>query len=301
MLAEAADEVLILIRKHDNQDLDPAQLASNIAIFKERCTRLFLQGGCFSCGYVAVMLEHLQHPHTYVLRGGEVINVGGNVNEAIKARCLGRMQCWLRLAMDVCDAEWPAFETIQAYVVFALSSDPTDGKFEAKIGSQLDRLARYHEVDAAQLSTQFERIHHVAQHIFKSSKVSPHEAWREALGRVQKALLPAHGKECQRQASERWGMTELRTVLAGWMSCMPTTSGLEQKFTSMERLYGQRRASLSLERERDILALACDVDARVVDEACRFFMINNSSNCRERQMNRFKQRRTERITNRTNK
>ena len=88
MLAEAADEALILIRKHDNEGLDPAQLSSNVAIFKERSTRLFLQGGCWSCGYVAVMLEHLQHPHTYVLRGGEVINVGGNVDEAMKARCL---------------------------------------------------------------------------------------------------------------------------------------------------------------------------------------------------------------------
>ena len=51
-------------------------------------------------------------------------------------------------------------------------------------------------------------------------------------------------------------------ALSYYAACMPTTSGLEQKYSSLERLHGARRALIGIDRERDLLDLVCDNDPR---------------------------------------
>ena len=60
----------------------------------------------------------------------------------------------------------------------------------------------------------------------------------------------------------KWENSELAVALSYDAACMPTTSGLEQKYSSLERLYGARRASMGIDRERDLLDLVCDNDPR---------------------------------------
>ena len=59
MLADAADEVLLVVRAHGTQSLDPANMSELLSVFAKNVTRLFLKGHCFDHGYTAIMLGHL--------------------------------------------------------------------------------------------------------------------------------------------------------------------------------------------------------------------------------------------------
>jgi hypothetical protein len=47
MLADAADEVLLVMRAHGTQSLDPANMSEFWSVFAKNVTRLFLKGHCF--------------------------------------------------------------------------------------------------------------------------------------------------------------------------------------------------------------------------------------------------------------
>ncbi|WP_353239709.1 hypothetical protein, partial [Limnohabitans sp.] len=107
MLADAADEVLLVVRAHDTQSLDPANMSEFLSVFAKNVTRLFLKGHCFDHGYTAIMLGHLSEVHVHLISGKEPMSIGGNVTDKMRARCLKRMQCLVRLALEVCQADWP--------------------------------------------------------------------------------------------------------------------------------------------------------------------------------------------------
>ena len=124
MLADASDQVLTLVRQSDTDVPDPAEHAAFVSAFVLEGTRLWLEDHCWTCGCTRDMLRLLARPRTYLIADGTAgrLAIGGDVSDECKARCIGRMKCWFRLAIDVCHAEFPYFEAVNAFRVFDCQS-----------------------------------------------------------------------------------------------------------------------------------------------------------------------------------
>ena len=129
MLADASDQVLTLVRKQDADCPDPALHASFVKAFILEGTRYWLENHCWPNGCTNIMMRGRAKPRVYLIGGGSLgaLEIGGRCDDALKERCLGRMRCWFRLAIDVCHAEFPYFEIIHSFQVFNLHDAPIDG------------------------------------------------------------------------------------------------------------------------------------------------------------------------------
>ena len=74
------------------------------------------------------MIRLLRRPNTYLIAGGQkgICEIGGHVDEACKKRCLDRMACWFRSAIDVCQAEWPYYDIVNALRVFVVGGKSSE-------------------------------------------------------------------------------------------------------------------------------------------------------------------------------
>ena len=106
-MADASDQVMLLVRSNDRDQPGPATMSSFVHSFLLEGARLWLEGHCWGFGCTASMLRFLRRPNTYLIAGGQkgICEIGGHVDEACKKRCLDRMACWFRSAIDVCQAE----------------------------------------------------------------------------------------------------------------------------------------------------------------------------------------------------
>jgi hypothetical protein len=168
--------------------------------------------------------------------------------------------------LEVCQAEWRQFETVQALSILRLEANesgphaaqnPLAMKYE-----HLPRLARLVGVDAVELTKHFDAHFPLALHAYKSSNISNMVAWMTAI----KGSSDRHLKH------QKWDNSELAVASPQYIACMPTTSGLEQKYSSLERLYGARRASMGIDRERGLLDLVCDNGPRQEQRALALFV-----------------------------
>ena len=93
MLADASDQVMLLVRSNDVEVPDPANMAAFVSTFLLEGARLWLEGHCWTFGCTAKMLSLLKHPRTYLIAGGQkgICKIGGGVDDACRRRCLDRM------------------------------------------------------------------------------------------------------------------------------------------------------------------------------------------------------------------
>ena len=133
-------------------------------------------------------------------------NIGGAtaVSEVVKARCLNRMQCWFRLAMDVCEAEWPYYEAVSACSVFNLADDGRSAPWfadgadhETQQINGLERLSRIFGCQQDLVDSQYRRRSPVARREVLECGGSNLQAWRRALGRTENTMCG----QCGRAAS----------------------------------------------------------------------------------------------------
>ena len=116
MLADGADESMVLTRFLDAEEADPAELNLEICSFMRRIHALFNERRCLTIvGYTSAMLKFLSTPMVFTV-GNDVRSLGeaGGVPETIVESCLARMRCWVALARAACAAEFPHFEVAQA-------------------------------------------------------------------------------------------------------------------------------------------------------------------------------------------
>ena len=94
MMADASDQVMLLVRSNDVGKPDPAEMATFVTSFLLEGARLWLEEHCWNFGCTASMLRHLRVPQTYLIAGGQkgVCSIGGNVDDACNGRCLERMR-----------------------------------------------------------------------------------------------------------------------------------------------------------------------------------------------------------------
>ena len=213
---------------------------------------LFRDGNVVHCGLTAMMLVHLRTPHTMLLHGRTPKTIGSSdgVPQAVIDRCLARMRTWLRLALDVVQAEWPMFEIVQAMTVFNLSSVVKESSrtfFSDASTSKaacIVRLAGFLHIDAASLQIEYDNLLQSAEHQMKTAHCkSSLEAWRLTIQRCHDRRMVG---------TNRWRCDTLIQVLQLYAATTVTTSGLEQSFSHVERLFGARRQSMASQMRNDI-------------------------------------------------
>jgi hypothetical protein len=226
MLADAGDESLRLARYYDTGSHDPATAS---AVHTEYCNRidfLFVKGRCFTSGFTGYALQLLEsQTYNINLREGSKA-IGGGVSAAVRRRCMRRMQCWVYLAVDTVQAEFPKWGAVQSLEILnlACSSDPT-AESGPVYGASVRRMAQMLGISDIELSAELDEVFPLAHHIKSASKgISNIDAWREAFSK-----LTARRHNCGR-------LHALRSVLVracAWQGS--TTSKVEQTFSRMER------------------------------------------------------------------
>ena len=95
MLADAADESMLVLRAHDKKMADPADTAFWIAAYVRRVQTLFLDGECLKLGYTRVMMDALKKPLVYIVRGTPLqCGCESGTTPSDVQFCFGKMQCW---------------------------------------------------------------------------------------------------------------------------------------------------------------------------------------------------------------
>ena len=253
MMADASDQVLLLVRSSDVDEPDPASMSSFVQSFLLDGARLWLEGHCWGFGCTASMLRFLKRPRTYLIAGGQkgVCQLGGHdVDEACRKRCLDRMVCWFRLAIDVCHAEWPYYDTLNALQIFAAAgSQSSSAAPPEQLQSQsLERLANVFGCQPEVLESQYVRHLPIAQAAYSASPGTNLQAWRQAIEKTRRTL--------KRGNKGDWHSDVIRTVLMHYGACCPSTSALERRFSKVEKLWGTRICNANPSHVRDLLELA---------------------------------------------
>ena len=273
MMADASDQVMLLVRSNDQDHPDPATMSAYVHSFLIEGARLWLEEHCWGFGCTASMLRFLRHPRTYLIAGGQkgICEVGGHVDEACKKRCLGRMVCWFRVAIDVCHAEWPYYDIVNALNVFAvntadsmISGQDRRGLSAERLQSQnLERLANTFGCQPDVLEAQYTTHRPLAQAAYLAAPCTNLKAWSDAVSRTERPHL---------KGLARWKSDVLRTMLMHYGACCASTSALERRFSKLEKIWGTRIDNQSCMHMRDTLELLepfSDADREKIAEIVR--------------------------------
>ena len=116
MLADAADESLVLTRLMDSEDVDPAALHRELQHYIKVIEALFgvVSKVVETFGYTTHVLHQLKHPMVWAV-SGQLKTLGGCSLDDITQRCLMRMRIWQSRTMPaIIGAEFPGYECQQA-------------------------------------------------------------------------------------------------------------------------------------------------------------------------------------------
>ena len=240
MMTDAGEENLELVRFLDAGRVPTCDIASECQRFLERITVLFENGRCLQCGHTAFMLTLLQKERLLFIDRTPK-RVGGVAMAPIVTRCLKRLEKWVRLAREVLRAEFPQFETVQAFSALrlrSLAAEPQAAGLEAERLMQTEKLAKIAQMlslDANLLTAQFFDNLPTARFAFgRNGNGDSLAAWREA---VDATGLPWRRRG--RQDAERTDVLRSALLRAGaWgasASCVERLFGLLLKAQPKER------------------------------------------------------------------
>ncbi|MCP4240808.1 MAG: hypothetical protein GY772_09640 [bacterium] len=201
MCADAADETMLLLRVFDSEQMDIATRFGNIERFLQRVTSLFNHGQCLvTMGYTRHCKDILESGDLLVYTEHGPRNVGLNLASSVINRCLSRMRCWTELVHDVLAAEFPDFDSVNAFSIFDLCEQEKQGAPASEPGNSaaqrgtsgnlatataLARLALIFGVAPGGLTEEFERMKTVAQTMKAKTECDNKAAWLEAWRRTQ--------------------------------------------------------------------------------------------------------------------
>lgn len=252
MMADAGEETIELIRFMDEEQADKCELCIQWRRFLDRVTALFEGKGCLLTGFTAHMLSLLKNEKVvYIDRVPK--RIGGRAPEFLSPivdRCVVRLQSWLILAREVVAAEFPEFETMQAFSVlrFQTSFEKrqwADAEHERRaISDKLLKLARILKLDVNKLRQHFFDHLPVAQCEFdtRTPACTSFAAWKFAITKAKhshvatRKLHPVDEllKVCVRAGA--WGMS---------------TSGVERTFSMARASLTSQRAALDESHKQD--------------------------------------------------
>lgn len=168
-------------------------------------------------------------------------------SEADILRCLGRMQCWVRLAEEVIQAEFPDYGIFCAFGIFnVIAGDARTKQTQgAQQQQQLDRLAKVCDVDGSALAAEFGRHQPIARRIAGMSNCNSRAAWQKAIKRTQK----------HPSTRGSYPVSALKPVLLRYLAWTCSTSKVEQGFSKADRLGCGGNSPASAESESGTLML----------------------------------------------
>jgi hypothetical protein len=238
MLADAGDEVAVLVRFFDQKDHDVAKVSSVLKNFMNRIDALFLQRRCLESidgchTYTSFTLEMLREGKMLSIHEGREMKVGSlkAAPPELVDRCLSHMAAWVKLCVSTIMGEFPDFEVVSAFSVFDLSLAETLGG-DGFMTTGLRRLAKTFAIDHKLLRHEFIDFRRTV--VRKSNEgMSNYDAWRESVMSVEKSssrTRQAHPCVGLRQALARYGAF----IGSG-------TSTVERTFSSFVRAVGPQR------------------------------------------------------------
>ena len=269
LLADAADECMVLIRFFDQREVDNAKIANEVKRFVHSISVLFFEGRVWTAeGHTKVCLTYLENASHFVVNG-DVRTIGGPraVSRELRARVLKRMQAWAILAQEVARAEHPAFELVSCFSCFDLDEWPMQTPQELTrhgrtkcYSEQLGRLANAFDVDTPSLISEFFDLGDFAyaRHMTKESS-SNLDAWIWALASTES---PA--------ARRRHPAEHLQDVLAAYACMSSSDSIIEHDFSRVKYLLGEQRLHIKGNMESDlVMVLLSDpsTDKEVIQHA----------------------------------
>ena len=161
------------------------------------------------------------------------------------------MRCWLRLALDVVQAEWPSFEIVQTMTMFNLSAEvngTSDAFFKDQSTSRascIHRLAGFLKIDAVSLAAEYDKLLLTAEHEMKSGHCKCSlQAWRAAVQHFRSGG--------SRRGGTAWNYGAVLQALQLFACMVVSTSGLEQAFSHVQRLFGAHRCGMPPQMRNDI-------------------------------------------------
>ena len=234
MIADAADEALLVTRLFDTEDCDSATTLDDLGNFKKRIHVLFGEStGCFHMqGYTHFACDYLASgPHPIKIRGS-IAGYMSTVSEHVKQRCIARMRNWIDLCSMVINAEFPDFELVSAFSVFNLASQVRSGRRRGNVDEEqravqhraLERLALAFSVNADALKHQFFDHIDLAQQRYIAARCSNMDAWVSVVS----------------QPRRNHAVNVLRQILCRYMALGVSTSGVEHTFAVAKRELAHR-------------------------------------------------------------
>ena len=262
MLADAADEAILLTRILDNEDLDAAVVNAEVQSFYNKIYALFgPEQKCLEVeGYTTYMLKLLSQPLVFTV-GGKTRSIGcdGGVSATIIARCVSRMNCWVVLMRATLMAEFPSFELLTSLAVFNLRghSDHIDATV---VDFSLDRVAQACHLDDATLKSQYHDVYPRACNIAAQEQLSENkDAWKVALDRIN-----------QYSVVRRSHPTDvLREALVVYFNYCSSTSGLEQNFSKGSWAINDRQKHCLPGTEEMLMKLVIDLPHNDLERVCK--------------------------------
>ena len=122
MCADGGDDSLCFTRFLDSEGFDVSEIPSEIHIYVNKLNSQFLQGNCVKTGYTKHVLDILKKSRGYFVQNQPFTLGGpGRVSPAMIERCMKRMACWVKLAINVIDAEYPSYQLLHSFLVFDLT------------------------------------------------------------------------------------------------------------------------------------------------------------------------------------
>ena len=263
MMADAADEGLLLVRICDHEIVDTADLPGEVQSFLGRVRFLFgPRGGCTEVeGYTKYALTEVRPTvRTFHAAGRQMsFGIAGGISPAVVRRALGRMAGWLATAEAVVQTEFPSFDVLQSFQIFSLleqgrrpGRDDHHGH-DGRAGLEPDaihfaRLGQAFRVDPHRLAAQHRCFRPLAAQRLSSGCPSSGVAWQSAV------------MQSQRRAEQRarYPCDALLPVLIAQRTFTASTSGVEQGFAQALHAVGPRQLHASAAFERDLVKVVVD-------------------------------------------
>ena len=211
------------------------------------------------------MLKVLEQP-IGITQGRNGARFLGKPDDTMLKRCLGRMVNWVIVAESTLRAEFPAFETIQAFQAFNVVRLDRDEAGSGAAASR-ERRAQLQKLVTAfriaqpvdTLQKQLSGLVHIAERVASEEHISSRDAWRKTISIVQRA----------RDRGQSTCDALLEVLVRLWASGA-STSGVEQSFSAVARSAGAALNGLSpghLDDRMDVLDLAQADEASVIKAA----------------------------------
>ena len=270
MLGDASFEMYRLVSFLDTDGLDEGEALGRIEHFEAVTRRLFIDGQCLHTpGLTGVMLRTMGRARTHVI-SGKPVTLGNDegVSNDIKTRCCQRMANWVHLTTCVIAAEFPTWDLLASFKVFAL-----DGKKKVEAAAVLSdqskdllcRLAQVIGLRSTDLISEFANFEPMATKLKATNFDTNLDAWAAAIARTSSRSKDS--AEALIQCLARYG---------AWTS---SESNVERGFARSLAVKQCHSEDTFTSREEDIVILQCDPlttkeEEELIVQASRLWMMN---------------------------